>query len=120
MKLVTFKSAAGARAGILLAEAVVDLPRCDPKLPQSVRGILEAGEPVLRRLQSIANAPPRDALVANATLLAPIPDPRIVLSCELQQHRFGSFWATLMHALTVHRVERGEERGRLLAKADAK
>ena len=43
MKLVTFKSAAGARAGILLAEGVVDLSRCDPKLPQSVRGILEAG-----------------------------------------------------------------------------
>ena len=83
MKLVTFKSAAGARAGILLAEGVVDLSRCDPKLPQSVRGILEAGEPVLRRLQSIASAPPRDALVANATLLAPIPDPRIVLSCGM-------------------------------------
>jgi hypothetical protein len=29
---------------------------------------------------------------------------------DLQQHRFGLFWAPLMHATTVHLVERGEER----------
>jgi 2-keto-4-pentenoate hydratase/2-oxohepta-3-ene-1,7-dioic acid hydratase in catechol pathway len=83
MKLVTFASAAGPRAGLLHPEGVIDLGRCDAALPGSVRGLLEAGETVLAQLRRIEKAPPREAMIAGATLLAPIADPRIILSCGM-------------------------------------
>jgi acylpyruvate hydrolase len=83
MKLVTYASATGPRAGILHTDGVVDLARCDASLPGTVRGLLEAGDSAMARLRRFAASPPRDALVANATLLAPIADPRIILSCGM-------------------------------------
>jgi len=83
MKLVTFETARGPQAGALHAEGVIDLNRCDPALPQSVRGLLEAGPAVLERVRQLVVRPPADALVSQATLLAPIPDPRMVLSCGM-------------------------------------
>ncbi len=83
MKLVTYASAAGPRAGVLHADGVIDLSRCDPSLPGSVRGLLEAGDSAMARLRTIAAAPPRDTLITGARLLAPLPDPRIILSCGM-------------------------------------
>ncbi|MFM8555752.1 MAG: fumarylacetoacetate hydrolase family protein [Betaproteobacteria bacterium] len=83
MKLVTFASPAGPQAGLQTPNGVIDLALVDPSLPRSVRGILEAGPSALERLRPIASAPPSGALVAQPKLLAPIPDPRIVLSCGM-------------------------------------
>ncbi len=88
-------------------------------LHQNSLSALPEGLSALTALQTLAlhenaalSVPPRGLLKLTALRELHIDD--------LQQHRFGPFWAPLMHAITVHPVERGEERGRLLAKADAK
>ena len=83
MKLVTISTTSGPKAGILVEDGVIDLSRCAPSAPSSVRAILEAGESALGPLRRIAAAPPHDALLTDATLMAPISDPRIVLSCGM-------------------------------------
>ena len=83
MKLVTFASPAGAQAGLQTPAGVIDLSQVDPSLPRSVRGILEAGQSALERLRHIEGTAPRGALIAQPKLLAPIPDPRIMLSCGM-------------------------------------
>lgn len=83
MKLVTFSSPTGARAGLLHRDGVIDLASCDPALPQSVRGLLAAGPSALERARAYALNPPAHAMVAQASLLAPVPDPGMILSCGM-------------------------------------
>jgi len=87
VKLVTFETGAGPRAGVLLGEdRVLDLSRVPTAraLPQSLKGILQAGPAALDALRRIVeragNFP--DALLpeAGVRFLAPVPDPSIVLS----------------------------------------
>ena len=105
MHLVMLQHPGRRGAGILLGEDVLDLAAAADLIPearlvaQSVRSILEAGEgalSVLRRIvDDVANRPSlgeqlrgAGALVARASvsLLAPIPDPAIVLACGLNYH----------------------------------
>lgn len=91
MKLVTIDASPHAHPGVLLeGRGILDLVRLRAEipaaclLPGSVRGLLEAGEEALdlvRRL--IAQVASRSASLRperETRLLAPIPDPRIVLS----------------------------------------
>src|ERR1700733_8519373 len=101
MHLVMLQHAGSRGAGLLLGEEVLDLAAAVDLIPEarlvapSVRHILGAGDralAVLHRIVDVATrAPMRDrlrdsgALVGRAavTLLAPIPDPSIVLACGL-------------------------------------
>jgi acylpyruvate hydrolase len=84
MKLVTMEIAGRARAGVLAGDDIIDIHACDPSLPPSVRGILEAGalDQVQRLLRSATSRVP----MKSAKLLAPIPDPGMVLSCGMNYH----------------------------------
>jgi acylpyruvate hydrolase len=87
MKLVTFETTGGPRPGVLLDEdRVLDLALVPAArgLPQSIKGILQAGPAALDALRRIVeragNFP--EALLQESDLrfLAPVPDPSIVLS----------------------------------------
>ncbi len=87
MKLVTLDTAAGLHAGVLLGEdRVLDLSRVPTAraLPQSIKGILQAGPAALDALRRIAeragNFPEALLPEADVRFLAPVPDPSIVLS----------------------------------------
>jgi acylpyruvate hydrolase len=87
VKLVTFEANGGPHPGVLLDEdRVLDLALVTAArgLPQSVKGILQAGPAALdavRRIVERAGQFP-DALLpeADVRFLAPVPDPSIVLS----------------------------------------
>jgi acylpyruvate hydrolase len=87
MKLVTFETVGGPRPGVFLDEdRVLDLALVPAArgLPQSIKGILQAGPAALDALRRIVeragNFP--EALLQESDLrfLAPVPDPSIVLS----------------------------------------
>jgi 2-keto-4-pentenoate hydratase/2-oxohepta-3-ene-1,7-dioic acid hydratase in catechol pathway len=99
MRLVTIQRAGRARPGVLVGNDILDLVAARDVLagarllPPSLRAILEAGEPaldlILRLIDQTQNNVHRlrecDALVAydKATLLAPIGDPGMLLSCGM-------------------------------------
>src|SRR5277367_1809806 len=102
MHLVMLQHPGRRGAGLLLGEEILDLGAAVDLIPEarlvahSVRSILEAGDGALALLRCIVDALAtrtalRDrlreagALVARASapLLAPIPDPAIVLACGL-------------------------------------
>ena len=87
MHLVTFTIDREPRAGVLAGEDIVDLGAADSSLPGSVRGILAAGK--LDQARAIRDAAPKKALVSRkgARLLAPIPDPALVLSVGMNYHK---------------------------------
>jgi len=84
VKLVTIDAADGGHAGVLLGEQVLDLAllRAARSLPQSVKGILQAGPETLAQIRRLADKATAEALLPAATtrFLAPVPDPSIVLS----------------------------------------
>jgi 2-keto-4-pentenoate hydratase/2-oxohepta-3-ene-1,7-dioic acid hydratase in catechol pathway len=84
MKLVTLEIDGKARAGLVDGEHIIDVHACDGSIPVSVRGILEAGalEHVRKLLGAKKNLIARKA----AKLLAPIPNPGMVLSCGMNYH----------------------------------
>ena len=106
MHLVTMSSAGRTTPGILVGEEIVDLVAAGAALPaarlvpQSVRGILEAGDAALALIKSIRDEVladcgslrerlrTRSALVsaAQAKLLAPLPDPGLILAAGLNYH----------------------------------
>lgn len=100
MQLVTLAARPG--AGVVLGEEIVDLAGCRDaapaarSLPPTVRGILEGGDAALDLVRRVADAigasagladrlREAGALVkrADARLLAPIPDPALILSCGM-------------------------------------
>jgi acylpyruvate hydrolase len=101
MRLVMLQHAGHRAAGLLLGEDVLDLGAAADLIPEarliphSVRGILEAGDGALALLRMVEEAARHpslrdrlraaDALLerAAAPLIAPIPDPAIVLACGL-------------------------------------
>ena len=106
MHLVTLSAAGRATPGVLAGEEILDLVAACPSLPaamqvpQSVRGILEAGDAALALIGSIRDEVLADrgslrerlrsraALVAaaQAKLLAPLPDPGLILAAGLNYH----------------------------------
>ena len=87
MKLVTFQQDGALVPGVLTVrdgrDAIVDLARADASLPDSVRGILEAGDSALAKAEAAA----RDATdvldAASVKLAAPIPNPGKILCIGL-------------------------------------
>ena len=76
MKLVTAEIEGRARPGLLADDHIIDLSELAPDL----RGILETGK--LRDVPRVKKAVPR----ANTRLLAPIPNPGMVLSVGMNYH----------------------------------
>jgi 2-keto-4-pentenoate hydratase/2-oxohepta-3-ene-1,7-dioic acid hydratase in catechol pathway len=103
MRLVTLKNAGRPTAGVIAGDSILSLAACASVIPEarcipsSVREILEAGQTaidltrsVLDRVLSAGGSLDErlkacDALSPHqeAQLLAPIPDPRLVLSCGI-------------------------------------
>lgn len=103
MHLVTLSVAGRAAAGVLIGEEVLDLGAAAGVLPAaglvpaSVRGILEGGDAALELLRSILRRVLEDdgslraqlrahgalASAADVTLLAPVPDPGLILGAGL-------------------------------------
>jgi len=100
VQLVTLATRPG--PGVVLGEEIVDLGGCREvvgaagEVPQTVRGILDGGDAVVDSVRRIADqigSTPqlaerlreKGALVrrANARLLAPLPDPGLILSCGM-------------------------------------
>lgn len=106
MHLMTLSAAGRATPGVLVGEEILDLVAACAALPaarlvpQSVRGILEAGDAALALTKSIRDEVladhgslkerlrSRTALVAaaQAKLLAPLPDPGLILAAGLNYH----------------------------------
>lgn len=107
MHLITLQSSPQPCAGVMFGEQVINLSACVPLMPaarcipKTVRGILEGGDSALdltRRVHDMvadANPPLRDQLqkrgallpLASATLLAPVPDTRFILSCGMNYRK---------------------------------
>jgi len=103
MRLVTLRNSGNPAPGVIAGDSILSIPACAEIYPEarcvsgSIREILEGGDSALdivRRIVnrvSAASRPERDrlencgALVPAATteLLAPIPDPHLVLSCGM-------------------------------------
>lgn len=106
MHLVTLNVAGRASPGVIAGNEVLDLQACAPVLPAarcvpgSVRGILEAGDAGLDLVRSlhdqvmVARASLKEQLWEcgalarkdNANLLAPIPDPGMILAGGMNYH----------------------------------
>lgn len=86
MHLVTFTTDQQPRPGVLAGDDIIDLRGADPALPPDVRGILEAGK--LDQVRAIREAKPAKHLLSRkqARLLAPIPNPCMVLSVGMNYH----------------------------------
>ncbi|MCL4288238.1 MAG: hypothetical protein KJ006_11420, partial [Thermoleophilia bacterium] len=81
MRLISYRSERGARAGVLAGEAVVDAgDALDGRAPTTVRGLLEAG--ALAELEAAAGdaagMPP-----AAVEILPPVPDPEKIVCIGL-------------------------------------
>jgi acylpyruvate hydrolase len=105
MQLVTVQLAGRQSPGVVLGSEILALSACGDALPTarlvagSVRGIIEGGSEALDLVRRICDkVTGSDALVASlrdrgalvvkdrAKLLAPIPDPLLILSCGLNYH----------------------------------
>jgi len=106
MHLVTLNTAGQAKPGILVGEDILDLEAASSALPeagrvpQSIRAILEAGDASLALIKSIRDqvlddgGPLRERLrtsgalgsAAQSTLLAPLPDPGLILAAGLNYY----------------------------------
>jgi len=84
MRLATVQTPSGPRAAVQVGDSYVDIHAATPKLPASVRQLLEGGREALAEAGMAAklpNAPRYPA--ASAQLLAPIPDPRKIVCIGL-------------------------------------
>ncbi len=108
MRLVTLNNSGSQSAGAVVGDNVLNLSACATVMgetrgiPTTMRGILEGGQQMLDRVRSLAdlareaNSDLLDRLraagcltrSASANLMAPIPDPHLVLSCGMnyRQH----------------------------------
>lgn len=87
MKLVTFVKDGACRPGAIVErggrKAIVDLLAADASLPTSIRALLEAGPPSLRKAATAAAAANDFVDMAAVKLAAPIPNPGKILCIGL-------------------------------------
>ena len=84
MRLATIETAAGPRAAILNQDTYVDLYATDPRLPPTVRQLLEWGPEALQAAQQIAQQPHAFRYGKDFTkLLPPVPDPPKIICLGL-------------------------------------
>jgi len=84
MKLVTMEVGGRPRAGLVDGEDIIDIHACDASIPSEVRGILEAG--ALGRVRDLAGSAKHRIPRASARLLAPVPNPGMVLAAGMNYH----------------------------------
>jgi 2-keto-4-pentenoate hydratase/2-oxohepta-3-ene-1,7-dioic acid hydratase in catechol pathway len=76
MRLATIRTASGPKAAVFQENAYIDLQATDPKLPGSVRRLLEGGPATLKAAEQAAKSAKAIKLPAGSVqLMAPIPDP---------------------------------------------
>ncbi len=82
MRLVTFASARGDRAGVIASDQTV-VPVADlvPRGPEDMLGLIDGGEALWRRLRAACANAGGGTLLATVTLRAPIPRPRRNVFC---------------------------------------
>ena len=84
MRLATIQTTAGARAAVQVDANYVDIAATDPKLPASVRGLLEAGPAALQAAAAAAKSSTAVKYpAAQVKVLAPIPDPHKIICLGL-------------------------------------
>jgi len=76
VKLATFRVGQRSSVGVVIEDGLVDLTSLDPRLPRSLRALLEAGPEALEAVRRLATNAPRRLPLHEARLLAPIPEPR--------------------------------------------
>ncbi len=82
MRLVTFASTRGDRAGVIAPDqTVVPIADLVPRAPDDMQGVLEAGEPLWGRLRAACADANGGSLLASTTLRAPLPRPRRNVFC---------------------------------------
>ena len=82
MKLITFSQDNAIRPGILIEDAIIDIPTAwaDPNPPRSVKEILERGPSCLSKLSDLAESADASIPLSSVKLLAPIPRPGKILA----------------------------------------
>lgn len=84
MKLVTYRSGDSAVPGIVRGEELFDVAGLLPDAPTTMRGIIEAGEPLLARLsQALDKAETGGVPLSSCTLMIPVDDPGKVICLGL-------------------------------------
>jgi 2-keto-4-pentenoate hydratase/2-oxohepta-3-ene-1,7-dioic acid hydratase in catechol pathway len=83
MRLATVQTPAGPRAAVLHGGHYVDLHATDPRLPPSVRALLEGGPASLEAAATAARRPDAVPVPAVAKLLPPVPDPQKIVCIGL-------------------------------------
>ena len=85
MRLLTFDDNGQARVGIRRADTVIDLSAAAPKLPNSIRGLLQAGGDILEQVQAASDAAPAQAVrpLDQIRYLPPVPNPSKILCLGL-------------------------------------
>jgi 2-keto-4-pentenoate hydratase/2-oxohepta-3-ene-1,7-dioic acid hydratase in catechol pathway len=84
MRLATIQTKNGPRAAVLVGNHYVDLQASDAGLPNSVRGLLEAGANALQRAAKATASPAAVKVPADSVqLLAPVPDPHKIVCLGL-------------------------------------
>jgi 2-keto-4-pentenoate hydratase/2-oxohepta-3-ene-1,7-dioic acid hydratase in catechol pathway len=85
MKLVSFGEPGRERPGVWVGDTIIDLGAADPRMPATVRGILESD--LLARVREIADSPPSRSGVAVASagvrLGPPVTDPSKIVCLGL-------------------------------------
>jgi 2-keto-4-pentenoate hydratase/2-oxohepta-3-ene-1,7-dioic acid hydratase in catechol pathway len=84
MKLVTMEVGGRPRAGLIDGEDIIDIHACDASIPGDVRGLLEAG--ALGRVRELVGSAKHRVPRASARLLAPVPNPGMVLAAGMNYH----------------------------------
>jgi len=79
MRIVSFGEPGREKPGVVIGDEIVDVCAVDPRLPETVRGILEAG--LLQELEHIATAAPASSRLrlASGGLASPITSPSKII-----------------------------------------
>src|SRR6516165_10290613 len=84
MRLATIVTPVGPRAALRHGPDYIDLTATDPRLPPTVRGLLEGGPELLAAARDAPSWPGAVRYpAAGATLLAPVPDPHKIICIGL-------------------------------------
>jgi len=84
MRLIMFLKDKQPRAGVVDGEDVIDINACDRSLPPTIKGILEVNG--LSKTKKLLKSAKHRVAREKVTLLPPIPNPALLLSCGMNYH----------------------------------
>jgi 2-keto-4-pentenoate hydratase/2-oxohepta-3-ene-1,7-dioic acid hydratase in catechol pathway len=76
MKLATFQTAGRTAVGVVTSDGLIDLERADPRLPRSLRALLEAGDEAIAQVRHRVAVSTDRVPLTEVRLMAPVPEPR--------------------------------------------